>query len=134
MICAFADTSFYMALFSRRDQWHRQATDIIQQIDAKIITTEYVLVELGAAMRRGNWRQAFSRFVADMAHDVDTEVLPSSTTLFRQGVALFAERKDKEWSLTDCISFVVMEQQGITEALTSDRHFEQAGFRILLNR
>jgi len=54
--------------------------------------------------------------------------------LYQRGINLYAQRPDKEWSLTDCISFVVMSDRGITEALTGDHHFEQAGFRALLKR
>ncbi len=59
-------------------------------------------------------------------------IIPPTQPLFDSGVALFSKRLDKRWSLTDCISFVVMEEQGITHALTGDRHFEQAGFVALL--
>jgi hypothetical protein len=59
--------------------------------------------------------------------------MPSSNELFAAGVELYATRPDKEWSLTDCISFVVMEREGLTDALTGDRHFEQAGFKVLLS-
>jgi uncharacterized protein len=62
----------------------------------------------------------------------DVEIVPSTSDLFRRGTELFAARPDKEWSLTDCISFVVMNERGINDALTNDHHFEQAGFRILL--
>jgi predicted nucleic acid-binding protein len=53
--------------------------------------------------------------------------------LFAAGVELYGTRPDKEWSLTDCISFVVMKREGLTDALTGDRHFEQAGFKVLLS-
>jgi hypothetical protein len=59
-------------------------------------------------------------------------MIPATQELFDRGVALYESRPDKEWSLTDCISFVVMADHGITEALTGDRHFEQAGFVALL--
>jgi hypothetical protein len=59
--------------------------------------------------------------------------MPSSNELFAAGVELYATRPDKEWSLTDCISFVVMEREGLTDALTGDRHFEQSGFKVLLS-
>ena len=60
------------------------------------------------------------------------KLIPPDVALFDAGVQLFANRPDKEWSLTDCISFVVMQQEGITQALTADHHFEQAGFQALL--
>jgi hypothetical protein len=65
-------------------------------------------------------------------NDENWIVIETSHELFEQGVALFSQRPDKSWSLTDCISFVVMEQHGLSEALTADRHFEQAGFVPLL--
>jgi predicted nucleic acid-binding protein len=71
-------------------------------------------------------------FHRELRHDPKVMILPSDNQLFQKGVHLYASRPDKEWSLTDCISFVVMTQQRLTEALTGDRHFEQAGFRALL--
>lgn len=64
--------------------------------------------------------------------DPDVLVVPADASLFRRGVDLYRQRPDKDWSLTDCISFVVMEEQGLTDALTADHHFEQAGFRAIL--
>lgn len=60
------------------------------------------------------------------------QILPASSELLQRGLALYQARPDKEWQLSDCISFIVMEQEGLTEALTGDRHFEQAGFQALL--
>jgi uncharacterized protein len=59
-------------------------------------------------------------------------VVEASHDLFERGLDLFGKRPDKEWSLTDCISFVVMQEQGLTDALTADHHFDQAGFVRLL--
>lgn len=59
-------------------------------------------------------------------------IAPLDMETFDAGVELYRARPDKDWSLTDCISFVVMRERGITEALTGDRHFEQAGFKALL--
>ena len=67
-----------------------------------------------------------------LEHDPSVEVLPLSEALFRQGFGLYRQRLDKEWGLTDCISFMVMQERGITEALTADHHFRQAGFLALL--
>ena len=74
----------------------------------------------------------FTRLLALLRQQADVEILPASSSLFRRGCELHAKRLDKEWSLTDCISFVVMEERGLTGALTSDHHFEQAGFSVLL--
>ncbi len=67
-----------------------------------------------------------------MRQDSHTLVTPSSSELLEEGIALYLGRPDKDWSLTDCISFVVMEREGLREALTADRHFIQAGFTALL--
>lgn len=77
-------------------------------------------------------RAAFLRLVDNLKSNPLCLIVPASQLLFDQGLALYADRPDKEWSLTDCISFVVMREQGLSEALTGDRHFEQAGFRALL--
>ena len=61
-----------------------------------------------------------------------TKVIPLERTLFQAGLDLYETRLDKDWGLTDCINFVVMQREGITEAFTSDKHFEQAGFIRLL--
>jgi hypothetical protein len=97
-----------------------------------VITTTWVLLELGNALRRVRDRAVFSRFMEDLAADADMTVLSADQLVFDRAVALFNERPDKEWSLTDCTSFVVMQEYGLTEALTSDHHFQQAGFTALL--
>ena len=65
-------------------------------------------------------------------NDASFHIVPASTELLTRGIQFYRERPDKEWSLTDCISFVVMAEKGLSEALTGDRHFEQAGFKPLL--
>ncbi|MEX0614137.1 MAG: hypothetical protein WD738_09030 [Pirellulales bacterium] len=82
--------------------------------------------------RRGRDRQVFLRMLDDLADDPDTTVLPADQELLEKAIALFAARPDKDWSLTDCTSFVVMQENALTEALSADHHFEQAGFAPLL--
>ena len=130
----FADTSFYQALFNRRDGWHDAAVEFFGGLETRIVTTDYVLIELGALMSRGHARPFFIGFVERARSDAFTDIISASAEFLDRGLALFAARPDKEWTLTDCISFVVMEQQGITGALTCDHHFEQAGFQMLLQR
>jgi predicted nucleic acid-binding protein len=77
-------------------------------------------------------RGACVEMIDDLMHSSRIEVLSATRTSFELGWELFGQRPDKDWSLTDCISFVVMRERGVFEALTGDHHFEQAGFRALL--
>ena len=89
-------------------------------------------MELGNSVVQPHLRDLTAATIATIRSDPATVVVPASSRLLQEGLALFARRQDKNWGLTDCISFVVMEREGITEALTADRHFEQAGFKAML--
>ena len=128
----FADTSYLLALLNPDDEFHAAATALSGKLDEIVVTTMWVLTELGDALHRGRNRAVFARFLDTLGSHEDFEVVPASAELFQREVELFRARPDKEWSLTDCISFVVMTEKGISEALTGDRHFEQAGFHALL--
>jgi len=133
MNALFADTSFYLALLNPRDRHHRRAVESARKVRRPIVTTEFVLVEVGNALSgtpRG--RDRFVTFVDRVSGHGSNTVVPASHQLFAQGSELYRSRNDKTWSLTDCISFVVMNEHGLTEALTADHHFEQAGFTVLL--
>jgi uncharacterized protein len=105
---------------------------VSQHGSRRILTTQWVLTELADAMCSRQKRQTFIDLYQVLQTDADVEAIPASAELFERGMELFTDRPDKDWSLTDCISFVVMQERGITEALTGDHHFEQAGFRALL--
>jgi len=96
------------------------------------MTTTAVLTELGDGIAGTSGRELFAEFVSDLRNDPDVTIVPADMSLFERALELYADRLDKEWSLTDCMSFVVMRERGLTEALTGDRHFEQAGFTALL--
>ena len=128
----FADTSFYVALLNVRDAFHDKAIDFARGFSGGVVTTEFVLVELGNYLARSAQRMKFVKLVEDLRHRPSTRIWPLSTDLLDTALAVYARRPDKAWSLTDCTSFAVMEQLGLTEALTADRHFEQAGFAVLL--
>jgi uncharacterized protein len=128
----FGDTSYYGALISPKDVHHEAAVQWSRTSSRVIVLTEFVLLELGNAFRSGTDRRGFAAFVEYLRSDPHTILVSASSELFQAGMKLFAKRWDKDWSVIDCISFVVMKQQGLTEALTADRHFEQAGFKALL--
>ena len=128
----FADTNFLVALLNPKDQWHSETMQAAGAVDEPVLTTMWVLVELGDALSVGNNRDLFLEFVDQLAEQPEWETVPASSDWFARGVELFRSRKDKDWSLTDCISFAVMKERDITDALTHDHHSEQAGFRVLL--
>jgi uncharacterized protein len=132
MIPVFADTSYYLALLNPADAYHDAAVRCSQTVRSPILLTEFIIVELGNSLSRVQNRELFLKLVASLRDDPNTTIVPASSDLIESGLRLFSARNDKDWSLTDCVSFVVMEQYSVTEALTSDRHFEQAGFRTLL--
>lgn len=127
----FADTFYFMALLNRKDSAH-SAAKTHSSGSGGILTTEWVLTELADAMCSRRERQKCVDLYQVLRSNPDVETIPASSDLFIRGMELFAARSDKDWSLTDCISFVVMEERGIADALTGDHHFEQAGFRALL--
>jgi predicted nucleic acid-binding protein len=128
----FADTGYFLALLNPRDQWHRAALSQSSRRSEVMVTTMWVLAEVGNSMRLGVDRLRFVAFVQRLLAAPQMLAEPASDDWFRRGMVLFEQRPDKEWSLTDCVSFEVMRERGITEALSADHHFEQAGFRILL--
>ncbi len=134
MSTLFADTSFYVAALSPRDANHDQAEAIGREFLGRLVTTHYVLLEVATFFCAAPHRAVFLGLVQTLQNDPETTIVPASDDLWRRGIALFAARADKDWSLTDCISFVIMQDRGISEALIADRHFEQAGFTIMLKR
>ena len=128
----FADTFFFMAVLNRRDAAHPRALQAYGQADYEFVTTEWVLTEVADAAASPQLRGGFKAFFHLLENDAKFEIIPASHERFRSGLELYFGRPDKEWSLTDCISFVVMREMDLTDALTGDHHFEQAGFLALL--
>jgi predicted nucleic acid-binding protein len=132
MKTVFADTSYYVALLGPNDAHHQVAAEWSERLLGRIVVTEHVIVELGSALSGLEDRHLYVPFVDELLGDPATVHVPSTPALLRQGLDLFARRPDKAWSLVYCISFLVMKQRRLKEALTTDRHFVQAGFRALL--
>jgi len=96
------------------------------------VTTRAVLLEIGNALSKQRYRQAAVKLLVALEADPNVEIVPLSDRLYIHALQLYRERPDKEWGMVDCISFIVMEDREILEALTTDNHFQQAGFRVLL--
>ncbi len=133
----FVDTGYIIALVSPRDRYHAAAMEWAARIKRErifLITTRAVQLEFGAALSRGSYRAAAVDLLDEMERDPEIEVAPLPEDLFQSARQLFRDRTDKEWSLTDCVSFALMQQRGISSALTTDAHFTQAGFDAVLLR
>ena len=131
----FLDTAFAIALSSPNDQFHRTALQLADQIDkegVRLITTRAILLEIGNALSKLRHREAAIQLLHALEADSRVEIQPLSEHLYEQALRLYRERPDKEWGLTDCVSFVVIQERGITDVLTTDEHFQQAGFRLLM--
>ena len=106
MTTVFADTAFYVALVNRRDALHAQATAFLLQHSGRIVTSGFVLTEVGNFDARAALRKPFLDLLDRVRSDPKTEIIPVGPELFDSGLAMFAARPDKDWSLTDCTSFV----------------------------
>jgi predicted nucleic acid-binding protein len=132
MNSTFADTFYYLALLNPGDAAHKMALAVTAQRGGTLVTTSWVLTEVGDAFASPKYRSRFLALIHAIQTDPATIVVPTTDQLFQKGVDFYSQRLDKAWPLTDCISFLVMEQFGIREALTGDSHFTQAGFIPLL--
>lgn len=128
----FIDTAYFVALSMKRDALHGCAIRWSKQLSGPFMTTEFVLCEYLNYMSRPKHRAAGHALLAGVINNQAIQIVEASTDLIEEAVTLHRERPDKSWSLTDCTSFVTMKQYQLTDALTSDEHFEQAGFRALM--
>ena len=135
MSAVFADASYFIALFRPRDQWKDTAQEARRLLgDVELVTTDEILTEFLTGISRVSpaAREQALNAVQEMLGDGDIRVIPQTRPSFLDGLDRFRRRLDKAYSLQDCIAMNVMEAEGITEILTSDRNFEQEGFTILM--
>jgi predicted nucleic acid-binding protein len=137
MKSVFADTGFWVALLNQKDKWHEQSVSIYRSLElqqVRVITSEIVLTELLNFFSKfsSTLRVEVALKVTQMKQHPNITVIPQNTRQFDRALKLYLEREDKEWSLTDCSSFLIMQELKITAALAHDKHFLQAGFQNLL--
>ncbi len=130
----FLDTAYVQALINARDQYHGAARTFLARVRAAtaVLVTEAVLTEVGNVLARSQRMEA-ADFIKGCYTTSNIRVIPFDTALFQRALDLYQGRADKDWGLTDCISFVVMQDHALVDALTTDEHFRQAGFRALLS-
>lgn len=128
----FLDTSFVQAMLNRKDEHHARAMSLAARLRMDTIwTTEAIITEIGNALSTFN-RAAAAQFIRSLYLTQNVRVVTVTTDLLQRSLKLYEARTDKDWGLTDCISFVTMEDNALKEALSADRHFLQAGYRALL--
>lgn len=131
----FLDTAYFNARVKSADQWHHDAVRWERRIVASsrnIVTTEFVLLEFANSMATVKHRNEAADVIDILRSSRSIGIVPASSVLFDAGLELYRRRPDKNRGLTDCASFVVTRERSLRSALTSDRHFQQAGFRSLL--
>ena len=132
----FADSGYWIALINPDDELHEKAVNLRTSLgNRRIVTTHLVLNEV-LNPRSGTTRQqrqAAARLVDQIKHNPQVSIEPQTVEQFEEAFSRFCDiTDDKEWSITDCASFLVMERLGIWQALTGDHHFTQAGFFVML--
>ena len=127
----FVDTFALIAWLNPRDQTHTKVSAYLDAFTGRLLTTEWVLMELADALSGPKARLIAVAFLKAVRADPLFEVVGYLPAVYQSGFELFATRSDKAWSLTDCISFGVMNERKVSDALTADHHFEQAGFRAV---
>jgi predicted nucleic acid-binding protein len=132
MTRVFVDTSFYIALLRPDDLHHARAVAFDRRYTGQFLTSEFVLIELGNWLADPLNRPLFVELNRLLRTDPRTTIHAASADWFSKALALYADRPDKGWSITDCISFEMMHEDGLTDALTADHHFTQAGFNAIL--
>lgn len=133
----FLHTAYAIALAAITDQLHAPAVALAEQLESagtRIVTTQAVLLEIGNALSKKRYRPAAVQLLSSLESDPKLRIVSMSPELYATAFELFKNRSDKEWGMIDCVSFVVMKELGLTEALTSDEHLEQAGFVALLRK
>ena len=136
MKITFSDTSYFVAIINERDQLHKKAATLKDQLGETgiLVKSESVLIETLNYFAEFNIyaKQLTLTFVQEILLNPSVEIVEQTNHVFHDGMKFYGERLDKGYSLTDCISMNICRERGITEILTNDHHFEQEGFRVLL--
>jgi predicted nucleic acid-binding protein len=131
----FVDTDAWLALVNKSENLHVAACTVRDQLiqqKAKLVTTDYIIVEIANSLARFPLRSVALKLIEFIRMSDTVDLVTITPELFENAYQLYCSREDKEWGLTDCTSFVVMQTMHMSQAFTADKHFEQAGFLTLL--
>ena len=131
----FVDTAALIAMGDKGDLFHNQAMmvkDALKKSRRNFVTTNAVILELASYFSQSIWRSTAIKLIETINQSKKWQCITVDDTLMQRGFARYKQMSDKDWSLVDCIDMIVAEDQGITEIFTTDHHFEQSGFNILL--
>jgi predicted nucleic acid-binding protein len=132
MKVVFADAFYFVARLNRRDQHHGRVLNFSRDFRAHLLTSDWVLMEVADALAESESRARVRDFIRHLRQSAACEIVPASRELQDRALELYHQHADKKWTLTDCVSFVIMRDRNVTDALTGDKHFAQAGFVALL--
>jgi uncharacterized protein len=132
MNIVFADAFYFVARLNRHDEHHERVLKFSRDFRARILTSDFVLMEVADALAKSESRSRVQAFILHLRQSAACEIVPATRELLDRALELYHKHEDKKWTLTDCASFVIMRDQNVTNALTGDKHFDQAGFIALL--
>ena len=133
----FLDTSGLIAVANTDDQWHSEAERVWAEIiasRARLVTSSLVLIEIGDGLSRVEHRPLALQIYRALHSSERVQIVQSDNDLEGRAWQLYQARPDKDWGMTDCVSMILIRDQSIVEVFSTDHHFEQAGFEILLSR
>jgi uncharacterized protein len=131
----FIDTSYAIALYSKRDHYHNKALELGRKYgigEFRFVTSFAILLEIGNGLSKSYEKPRSVQLLNFLQKDPAIEIEEVTKNIYQQSFELFSSRMDQDWGLVDCTSFLIMKKRGINLVLTADKHFEQAGFRALM--
>lgn len=134
MKMTFVDTAFVIAWVNEDDALHAKAMQLLNVHKNSLwLTTDCILLEIGNSLAR-NFRPEAVEMIENFLTSEEMIIVNLDARLFNRAFELYRTYDDKTWGLIDCVSFIVMGENGITDALTNDKHFQQAGFNALMRK
>ena len=129
----FVDSFAWIATINKSDNYHEISLRILEELlnkQAKLITTNYVLIETINALSKREFRKTVIEFIDKLEKSPSVQIVKITNEIYNNAWTLYQQRIDKDWGITDCTSFEVMKVFNIKKAFTNDKHFDQAGYSL----